>query len=255
MEKTAVVVGTGNVATHLVPALLNAGVKVLMIYGRTLSAAKELSERTAVPFTTEWSELPAWADYYIYAVSDNALAGLLYRELATQALHLHTAGSIGMEVFPTHKPRHGVLYPLQTFSKSKSLNFKEVPLFIEGSALSESTEIFYLARTLSNKVFEAGSAQRRQLHLAAVFACNFVNHLYAISDGIVQSSGIPFEVLRPLIAETASKIAHLSPREAQTGPALRGDTSVMEKHLALLADHPSYREIYELLSASIGKQK
>lgn len=255
MEKTAVLLGTGNVATHLLPALLKAGIRLLMIYGRSPEAALTLGHRFAVSYTSDFSELPVDADIYLYTVSDNALPELLSRELAPSALHLHTAGSIGMDVFPVHKPRCGVLYPLQTFSKNKPLNFKEVPLFVESSSLSEKVEIFLLAEKLSEKVFEATSAQRRQLHLAAVFACNFVNHLYAIADELLQSSDLPFDVLQPLIAETASKIEHLSPREAQTGPALRRDTAVIEKHLALLSNHPRYREIYELLSESIGKQK
>lgn len=255
MEKTAVLLGTGNVATHLLPALLNAGVGVLMVYGRSYAATAELGHRFNIPFTTDFSELPADADIYLYAVSDNALPELLSRELAPAALHLHTAGSIGMDVFPFHKPRYGVLYPLQTFSKNKALTFKEVPLFVEGATPQITAELFQLASVLAHKVYEVTSPQRRQLHLSAVFACNFVNHLYAIADELVQSSELPFEVLRPLIAETASKIEHLAPREAQTGPAVRRDTSVMDKHLALLAYHPVYREIYELLSESIGKQK
>ncbi len=255
MEKTAVLLGTGNVATHLLPALLKSGIRVLMIYGRSQITSVESLTGTTIPYTTDWSQLPSNADIYIYAVSDTALPELLARELAPEALHVHTAGSVGLDVFPVHKPRCGVLYPLQTFSKNKPLNFKEVPLFVEGSTLQVSTELMQLAKALSERVNEATSAQRRQLHLAAVFACNFVNHLYVIANELVQSSDLPFDVLQPLIAETASKIEYLSPHEAQTGPALRRDTSVMEKHLALLSDHPRYREIYQLLSESIGKQK
>lgn len=252
METTAVVVGTGNVATHLTRALLNSGVRVLMLYSRTKAHAEEAALSSGVPSTYNWRELPADADFYIYAVSDSALSTVLAQELAPAAIHLHTAGSIGSEFFPQHKPRHGVLYPLQTFSKSKPLDFRSVPLFIEASSADVLAEVNRLALMLADKVYESDSQQRRHLHLAAVFACNFVNHLYAIADELVQSSGLPFEVLRPLIVETASKIEFLSPRDAQTGPAVRRDESVLQKHLELLSDHPAYQKIYELISRSIS---
>jgi predicted short-subunit dehydrogenase-like oxidoreductase (DUF2520 family) len=252
METTAVVVGTGNVATHLTRALQNSGVQVLMLYSRNEAHAEEAALSLGVPSVSDWNELPVDADFYIYAVSDNALSTVLAQELAPGAIHLHTAGSIGLELFPQHKPRHGVLYPLQTFSKSKQLDFRSVPLFIEASSAGVLTEVNRLASLLADKVCESDSMQRRQLHLAAVFACNFVNHLYAIADELVQSSHLPFDVLRPLIAETASKIEFLSPRDAQTGPAVRRDESVLQKHLELLKDQPEYQKIYELMSRSIS---
>lgn len=252
MEKTAVIVGTGNVAYHLTKALLEAGVDVLMVYGRSKQTTEWLGRQLNIKVTSDWNQLPSTATYYLYAISDNALPEVLSYPLAPEAIHLHTAGSIGLEVFPVHKPRHGVLYPLQTFSKTKQLNFKEVPLFVEASSMAILDEIRQLAATIAYHVNESNSTQRRQLHLAAVFACNFVNHMYAISDELVRSSGLPFEVLKPLIAETASKITLLSPREAQTGPAVRGDSSVMDKHKILLENFPSYKLLYEMLSSSIS---
>ncbi|ODT55217.1 MAG: hypothetical protein BGP01_06370 [Paludibacter sp. 47-17] len=252
METTAVVVGTGNVATHLVRALQQSDVQVLMLYGRNREHADEAARLLGVSSTTDWKKLPSGAHFYLYAVSDNALAEVLAHTIAPQAIHLHTAGSMGLELFPRHKPRHGVLYPLQTFSKSKPLNFRTVPLFVEASSPDVLAEVNRLASLLADKVYEADSQQRRRLHLAAVFACNFVNHLYAIAGDLVQSSHLSFEVLRPLIAETASKIDFLSPQEAQTGPAVRRDDAVMKKHLALLNDHPEYQKIYELISRSIS---
>lgn len=252
MEKRVVVIGTGNVATHLTEALLSAGLPVAMLFSRTPRHAAEAGQRFQLPYTSDWSELPSDAGYYIYSVSDTALPEVLDRNLAPGAIHIHTAGSIGMDVFGATKPRHGVLYPLQTFSKNKALNFKDVPLFIEASSPEVLGELNQLASLLSTKVRTISTAQRRQLHLAAVYACNFVNHLYAVADELVQDSGLPFEVLIPLINETAAKVSELTPRQAQTGPALRGDRGVMDKHLALLHDHPQFRELYTLLSKSIA---
>jgi len=252
MEKTAVVAGTGNVATHLLRVLPLAGVRVKMVYSRTAAHAEEAGRNANVPFTADWLQVPADADIYFYAVSDNALPELLSRELAPGALHVHTAGSVGLDVFPAHKSHHGVLYPLQTFTKARELNFREVPLFVEASSTEDAEILRHLAGLLSDQVLEINSSQRRQLHLAAVFACNFVNHLYAIAGELIGEADVPFEVLRPLISETAAKIELLSPADAQTGPAVRRDTSVMSKHLDLLCDHPQFRDIYKLLSDSIG---
>lgn len=252
MFQTAVIIGSGNVAYHLTRALMQVQVEVLMMYSRTPSHAAETGLRLNIPVTSDLKQLPTHASLYIYAVSDNALPEILAHELAPNALHVHTAGSVDLGVFPSHKPHCGVLYPLQTFSKNKELNFRDVPLFVEATTAQDAELLVQLASLLSNQVYRTTSAQRRQLHLAAVFACNFVNHLYAIANELVVSSELPFEVLRPLIAETASKIATLSPREAQTGPAIRRDSSVLQKHTSMLAGFPEYQEIYTMLSRSIS---
>ena len=251
METTAVVVGTGNVATHLVRALQQSDVRVLMLYGRNREHADEAARLLGVSSTTDWKKLPSGAHFYLYAVSDNALAEVLAHTIAPQAIHLHTAGSMGLELFPRHKPRHGVLYPLQTFSKSKPLNFRTVPLFVEASSPDVLAEVNRLASLLADKVYEADSQQRRRLHLAAVFACNFVNHFYLIAGELLKTKNISFEVIKPLILETALKVQELKPFEAQTGPAVRFDKNIIEKHLSKLADTEEYRQLYELISKSI----
>lgn len=252
MAESAVIIGAGNVAYHLIPALKRAGIKVLMVFTRNAERTSQVAIDLDIPTTNRWEEIPDDAAFYIYAVSDNALPDLLNRPLASGALHLHTAGSIGLDLFPSHKPAHGVLYPLQTFSKNKEVDFRQVPLFIEASTDNSEIQLISLANSLSDQVHRATSDQRRQLHLAAVFACNFVNHMYSVANELVQASGLPFDVLRPLIAETASKISVLSPRDAQTGPALRGDTAVLEKHMQLLSEFPEYQQIYALISRSIS---
>ena len=252
MAQSAVIIGAGNVAYHLTRALKEAGIDVQMVFTRSAERARQVSLELGVPATDSWDELPDSANCYLYAVTGNALPGLLSRFLAPGALHLHTAGSIGTDVFPDHKPRHGILYPLQTFSKYKAVDFKQVPLFIEASSAESEIQLTQLATLLSERVYRASSDQRRHLHLAAVFACNFVNHMYSIANDLVQTSGLPFEVLQPLIAETASKISVMSPREAQTGPALRKDSQVMDKHLDLLKEFPEYQNLYALISRSIS---
>ena len=161
---------------------------------------------------------------------------------------------MSLTLFSGLKERCGVLYPLQTFSKEKPVDFGEVPLFVEAPCPDDLNILKQLGADIGSKTFEADSLQRQQLHLAAVFACNFTNHLFAIADDLLKESGLPFDVLRPLIRETVEKTATLSPREAQTGPAIRRDSNVMEKHLLKLSDHLQWQEIYRLLSENIQKQ-
>lgn len=255
METTAVVIGSGNVATHFARALQHAGAKILCIYSRTAEHAAEAGKLLGIPYTSEWEQVPENGNLYLYAVSDAALPGLLARELAPQALHVHTAGSISLDVFPASKPNHGVIYPLQTFSKDKELNFSEVPLLVEAVTPEITNKLINFAGTLSTAVYTIKSAQRQKIHLAAVFACNFVNHMYAIADEILCASDIPVGVLRPLIAETASKIKTLSPADAQTGPAVRNDKLIIDKHLTLLKQYPELHEIYNMISNSIINRK
>jgi predicted short-subunit dehydrogenase-like oxidoreductase (DUF2520 family) len=250
---TIVCIGAGNVATHLAQALYRAGYTILQIISRTEASAEALARTVNARWTNDPQKTEA-ADIYLYAVSDSALEEVIRRNPQTNGLHVHTAGSMSLLLFEGVKQRGGVLYPLQTFSKAKPVDFKQVPLFIEASTADDANILKQLGSDISNSVLDATSAQRRQLHLAAVFACNFTNHLFTIANDLLKESGLPFDVLHPLIRETVEKIATLSPREAQTGPAIRKDANVMEKHLLKLSDHPQWQEIYRLLSESIMKK-
>ncbi|MTK52099.1 Rossmann-like and DUF2520 domain-containing protein [Paludibacter sp.] len=245
-----VCIGSGNVATHLAKAIHEAGFTVSQIVSRTEENAKKLALSVNAEWTTSPDDIEE-ADIYIYSVSDSALCEIIRLNPHKEGLHVHTAGSMSLSLFADIKERGGVLYPLQTFSKGKAVDFKDIPLFIEASNANDLNILRELASAISNKVYEASSAQRQQLHLAAVFACNFTNHLFAIAESILHEADIPFEVLRPLIQETIDKTATLSPREGQTGPAVRKDFNVMNKHLDKLTDHPRWQEIYRLLSESI----
>lgn len=245
-------IGAGNLATNIGKALVDAGHDLLQVYSRTAESAERLVALLHSDFTTSLSEVTDEADLYLVAVKDSVLA-----DVAAQVANghpdrwlVHTAGSMPMETLPTQ--RRGVLYPMQTFSKEKEVDFREIPCFIEASDAEDTERLKALARTLSDKVYEANSEQRKCLHLAAVFCCNFANHCYALSEKLLkEKGGLPFDVMLPLIDETARKVHTLSPQKAQTGPAVRWDTNVMEKQLQLLEGQPELQDIYKALSQSI----
>jgi predicted short-subunit dehydrogenase-like oxidoreductase (DUF2520 family) len=247
-----VCIGAGNVATHLAHALFRTGYIVTQVVSRTEEHARSLAQSVNAGWTTDFACIEE-ADLYIYSVSDAALEEAIRRNPHTEGLHVHTAGSMPLTLFEGIKNRYGVLYPLQTFSKEKPVDFGEIPLFVEASDSDDLNRLKQLGTDIGCKTFEADSSQRQQLHLAAVFACNFTNHLFAIAADLLKEADLPFDVLRPLIRETFDKTATLSPREAQTGPAIRKDKNVIQKHLSKLSDHPQWQEIYQLLSESILK--
>ncbi len=247
-----VLIGAGNLATNIGKALAGRGHDLLQVYSRTAESAERLAALLHSDYTTSLSEVKDEADLYLVAVKDSVLADVA-EQLAKghpDRFLVHTAGSMPMETLPTR--RRGVLYPMQTFSKEREVDFREIPCFIEASNAEDAEQLRTLAQTLSDKVYEANSEQRKYLHLAAVFCCNFVNHCYALSEKLLkEKGGLPFDVMLPLIDETARKVHELSPRKAQTGPAVRWDTNVMEKQLQLLEDKPELQDIYKALSKSI----
>ncbi len=248
-----VLIGAGNLATQLGKALRRSGFRILQVYSRTQRSADLLSAELECESAHELTAVRKDADIYIFSVTDDALEGLIPQvtALAPEALFLHTAGSMPIDLFKGHVHRYGVLYPMHTFSRSQDVDFTRIACFLEASSEEVMRHIRHLASHLSPQLYELNSEKRRHLHLAAVFACNFSNHLYTLSRELLQAQGIPFEVMLPLIEETVHKIHHLSPRQAQTGPALRGDKNVMEAHLKLLEASPEMQEIYRLLSQSI----
>ena len=250
-------IGAGRLATNLCPALHEAGHKVVQVYSRTMDAALQLAEQVGAEAVNDVELLTTGADVYIFSVTDTALPLLIPQVVKGRegAVFLHTAGSVPMSVFAdTSAAVHfGVLYPMQTFSKERKVDFRDVPFFIEGSDMPAMQAAGTLASSLSVNVRPLSSEARRHLHLAAVFACNFANHCYQLSAEILQRHGLPFDIMLPLVDETARKVHHLSPREAQTGPAVRYDQSVMLAQLQLLADMPMHARIYQDMSESIHK--
>ena len=251
-----VLVGAGNVATHLGTALRDAGYVVVQVFSRTGESASALAEKLGCPYTTDISRIVPDAGLYIVSVKDSVLAEVVPPLVRRnpEALFVHTAGSMPMDVWKGEAVRYGVLYPMQTFSKGRAVDFTAVPFFIEGSGEEEAGALRALAERIGGHAYEATSEQRRYLHIAAVFACNFTNHMYALAHRLLAAHGLPFEAMLPLIDETARKVHELPPAEAQTGPARRYDGNVIGKHLEMLAGEPRLAELYEKISRSIHEE-
>lgn len=241
-----VILGGGNVAYHLTNALLqNSAVNVVQVYNRSIEKINIFKNITSI--TNNLSELKE-ADIYILAVSDNAISELSSALNLKNKLLVHTSGSMAMEELKSVSNK-GVFYLLQTFSKERVINFSTVPICIEAEIDEDLCLLETLAKSISKNCYRINSNQRKSLHVAAVFVNNFVNHLYHIGHEICEQNKVPFEILLPLIQETANKITTLPPLEAQTGPAKRNDTKTIEKHIAMLTKNQ--QEIYTLLTKSI----
>lgn len=251
-------IGAGNLATNLGRALVVAGHTVCQVYSRTQESADALATKLGSRGTSNLSEVVTDAQLYIVALKDSVLDEVLPILLAGRghALWVHTAGSVPMSVWSEHGLKHyGVLYPMQTFSKAREVDFAEIPFFLEASGKMEMDILRSVAASMSRRVYEADSEQRRYLHLSAVFACNFANAMYTASARLLEEHGLSFEAILPLIDETARKVHTLHPAEAQTGPAVRYDRNVIDKHLTMLDGHPLYRELYELTIRVIHQEK
>ena len=245
---SVVILGSGNVATHLTRAFLKVDtVDVVQVYSRTIENVDYLKKKTSV--TANLIDLKE-ADIYIISITDDAIEEFSNRLKLKGKLVVHTSGSVSINALQGDYEK-GVFYPLQTFTKGTKIKFNKIPICIESNTKSGLIMLKELASSISKKVYEIDSKQREKLHLSAVFVNNFANHLYQIGNEICEQNKVPFEVLYPLIKETANKATKLSPKDAQTGPAKRNDIKVMEKQLSQLSDHQ--KEIYKLLSKSIQK--
>jgi len=247
-------IGAGNLATQLAPAMAAKGHRFLQVYSRTEVSAALLAGILDCEAVIEPELIRSDADLYICALKDDALPKVLPRLKIGKGLLVHTAGTIPMDFLSAFTLNYGVFYPLQSFSKLRVLDFSKVPFFIEAAQPESMALLQELASCLSENVIQADSDQRKQLHLAAVFANNFVNYLYSIAQELVQEKGIDFKYLLPLIEETANKVQTLTPVEAQTGPAVRFDHVVMDHQLESLKNHPDWQQLYESLSRGIHER-
>ena len=247
-------IGAGNLATQLGKSLKKAGVIISQVYSRTEDSARTLGELLEAEWLTDIKALRDEADIYIFSVKDSVLCELISEVCKSRGdkLFLHTAGSMSMSCFEGKALRYGVFYPMQTFSKSKDVDFERIPVFIEGNSIETEDVIRSLANKLTQRVIRLSSADRKYLHLAAVWACNFTNYCYTVASDILGEHGIPFDVMLPLINETTEKIQKISPKEAQTGPAVRGDRNVMSKQLELMNGKEDLQELYKMLSKGIN---
>ena len=265
---TIVFLGSGNLATHLSLALKAAGEDIIQIFSRTQEHAQALADKLHCASCTSISDIRTDADVYIFSVKDDALPSLISQLSEHLSQHpspnnqhpifLHTAGSVPISVFPDNfqfsisnfQLSYGVLYPMQTFSKDRTVNFREIPCFIEACDSKTLEIINSLASKVSEHVVEVSSDKRKKLHLAAVFACNMVNHCYRLAEKVLEEEDLDFSLYQPLIQETANKLKELSPRKAQTGPMVRYDRTIMDAQIALIPDERT-RQIYRLMADSI----
>ncbi|MFW5725328.1 MAG: Rossmann-like and DUF2520 domain-containing protein [Bacteroidota bacterium] len=248
-----VLVGAGNVATHLGKALQQNGKKVVQVYSRTAKSARQLADAINSDYTTEMKMIYPGADLYIFSVSDDALQGLLAEFPHKDSLVAHTSGSQPMKIITEAGLKAAVLYPLQTFSKNVTVDFANIPICIEADTQPNAIRLHDLASSISNDIRFVNSDQREAIHVAAVFSCNFVNHLFTIADEILQTHDISFDILHPLIEETVRKAMQNQPSAVQTGPAARKDHRIISKHINKLSSLPDYRKIYTFMSESIMK--
>lgn len=244
---SVVIIGSGNVAQHLIKAFAKSDkVVVVQVFARNKVNVSHLLPLDKI--TSDFNQL-SQADVYIIAVSDKAIGEVSSQFNFKNKLVVHTSGSVDISSL-NDKNRKGVFYPLQTFSKTKEVNFKEIPIGVEAQNESDYNLLATVAGAISDKVFNINSQQRKALHVSAVFVCNFVNYLYQIGNDICKENNIDFEMLKPLIQETATKIVTLSPNEAQTGPAKRNESETINSHLNFLSNE-NQKEIYKILTKSI----
>jgi predicted short-subunit dehydrogenase-like oxidoreductase (DUF2520 family) len=250
-----ILIGSGNVAAILGEALLKAGAEIVQVYDRKIENAKLLAKKIKAKAIADLSKIDNKPALIVIAVKDDAINAIVGKIKMNDGIVVHTSGSINMNVLKKFR-QHGIIYPLQTFSKSRKINLENVPICIEGNDVDTLFSLTNIAETISDCVYHLDSKQREAVHLAAVFANNFTNHLYSIAEDLLKENKLPFDLIRPLIAETAAKVQELLPAEAQTGPALRNDKLVMKKQLSLLQKHPGLKKIYSEMSSGIsGKVK
>jgi predicted short-subunit dehydrogenase-like oxidoreductase (DUF2520 family) len=242
-----VLIGSGNVAQHLVEAFAKSKeIEVMQVFSRRKETSIPLLDSNKI--ITDFNDL-AKADIYIIAVSDDAISKVSLQLPFENRLVVHTSGSVSLDALDK-KNRKGSFYPLQTFSKGKEIDFSQIPICLESENKTDFDVLEKVAQSISNTVFKINSEQRKALHISAVFVNNFVNHLYQMGNEICIENKVPFEILKPLILETANKVMTLSPKEAQTGPAKRNDTKTIEAHLDFLSNE-NQATIYKILTQSI----
>jgi predicted short-subunit dehydrogenase-like oxidoreductase (DUF2520 family) len=246
-----IIIGAGKLAWHLGPALKKAGFRIIQVYSRTLSSAAAFGLHIDVPWTTDVNLLDDDAEIVIFCLTDRALVGLLPQINLRGAFMIHTAGSVPSNVFENWTSDFGVLYPLMTFTKTRAIDFRTVPVCIEANNKENEELLKSYAEKISDNVSAVNFENRKIMHMAAIFACNFTNHMYRAAYDILIRHEFDFSILKPLIMETASKVLEMSPHEAQTGPASRHDKNILCTHQLMLQDQPEWQKIYTFVSESI----
>lgn len=254
--KKIVLIGSGNLATHLAALITKKGHEIIQFAGRNPGAVAELSLKYFTSHVTDLKQINKTADIYIICVNDSEIANVAKQLKLQGKLVLHTSGTTNLAALKTISAKTGVLYPLQTFTKGTKVKWSKTPFLVEGNTAKTTAEVEAFASTLVKKVIRMNSAERLKFHVAAVMACNFTNHLYNLSNDFLKKEKVDhFELLLPLINQTVKKIKKTDPAVAQTGPAIRGDKATIAAHLKLLEKYPGTKKIYSVLSDSIAAQK
>jgi len=247
------VIGSGNVATHLGAAFKNAGHTIVQVYSRDMQNAALLAYHIKAEAIDNLAHINADTGLFVISIKDDAVGEIAKQLAKYNKTIVHTSGATSLGALLQYTQKAGVFYPLQTFSKTQEVNFNTVPLCIEGVDEQITAQLEELAQTVSRSVHRVDSEKRKILHLAAVFACNFPNYLYYAAGSILQQNDLDFNMLRPLILETAEKVQEHLPLDVQTGPAVRNDEKTMAAHLELLQDNPDLQQVYTQLSQLIIK--
>lgn len=245
-----VIIGTGNAATVLGRKFLAAEHEILQVYGRNQLHAELIADTLSTTYTTNLSHLNSTADIYIIAISDTSISTLVADLQLDKKLVVHTAGSVSKDVLQPCSKNYGILYPLQSLRREMTV-LPEIPFLVDGNTEDTRTMIADFAATLSNQVQYAGDEQRLQMHVAAVIVSNFTNHLYTLARQYCMQEKVDFNMLLPLITAIADRLYQFAPDEVQTGPAIRRDEATIQKHLDILKQHESLKELYEVFTKSI----
>lgn len=252
MRKKIVFIGAGNIATRLATEFFNKGNDILCIYSKTKDSARILAEKLNSEWTTDLLYLPPEADIYFLTIPDQYIDEHIDKINFGRGIAIHCSGSLNIDIFQGKVENFGVFYPLQTFSKTRIINFNKVPVCIE----SNDNEILRVLKDVGNQISDdvriIDSNSRKFLHIAAVFVCNFVNHMYSIADNILKMNNMQFDMLVPLMEETLKKAMVSEPQLAQTGPAIRNDENIVKKHLELLSFSQDFHDLYKMISSSIS---
>jgi len=257
--KRITLIGSGNVAHHLGIALYQSGVKIDCVYSRSIKHAKTLADKLESIAIDNIDNIIDHSDLYLFAVSDNAIE-ILAKKLSSQLGYTkqvaHTSGMVSSNIFKDYFNSYGVFYALQTFTKNRELDMKKIPFMITSNDPTFENQLFNLAESISNNVSFVDDSKRKVLHVAAIFANNFTNYLYSISEDILQKENLNIDLLYPLIEETSKKIIEgESPKNIQTGPAIRNDIKTINSHLDYLKYNHEYKKLYKLMTKLIQKER
>jgi len=250
-----VMIGAGNVSTHISRHFHSAGHRIVGVFSRTEASARRLAGELGVPGTSRPEDVPTDADFYIVAVPDSVVVETGKQFGHVKGIWIHTAGSLALDIFQNIFEHYGVLYPLQTLSRSRPMEPSRVPCLVEGSSPRVTASLIKLASSVYKKVVEATSEQRLVVHTAAVFTNNFSNHMVHIAKQLLSEQKIDPVLLDPLLQETFEKIREMGTLQGRTGPAVRGDRETIKKHIELLKDHPEWEKLYTFISRDIERSR